>query len=180
VPRAGSAPRHAALELVPVDDEVLERLVTVAVTDASAREVTPPVTAGEQWSPERVDWLRAFHRARRAGLAGPHQEATWAVRVDGAVVGSVRLRRTVDAGVLETGIWLTRSARGRGTGARALAAVIATARPLGHELRAETTGGNRPALTVLAAAGFTLDPPDGAGAVVARLRLREQTAAGRS
>ena len=176
--RAGSAPRHTAVELVPVDEDVLERLVTVAVTDASAREVTPPVSAGEEWSPERVHWLRAFHRARRAGLAGPHREATWAVLVDGAVVGSVRLRRTVDPGVLETGIWL---ARGRGTGARALAAVIATARSRGHvELRAETTGGNRAALAALASAGFTLAPADGAGAVVARVRLRGQPTAGGS
>jgi RimJ/RimL family protein N-acetyltransferase len=166
------------VELVPVDEDVLERLVTVAVSDAAAREVTPPVTAGDEWTPERVDWLRDFHRERRAGLAGPHQEATWAVRVDGAVAGSVRLRWTADPGVLETGIWLARSVRGRSAGTGALAAVITTGRSLGAtELRAETTRGNRPALAVLAAAGFTLDPADGGDGVVARLRLGDRAEA---
>jgi RimJ/RimL family protein N-acetyltransferase len=69
-------------------------------------------------------------------------------------------------------MWLARSARGRGIGVRALAAVVGTARSLGYaELRAETSSGNRPALAVLTAAGFVLDPPDEAGVVVARLAL---------
>ena len=69
--------------------------------------------AGDQWDHERTEWLRRFHRDRRAGLDGPVGEATWPVSVDGAVVGSVRLQRTAKAAVLETGIWLTRRARGR-------------------------------------------------------------------
>jgi RimJ/RimL family protein N-acetyltransferase len=175
----GPAPGPSRVELVPVEDTVLERLVAVAVADASAGEVTPPLTAGEGWSPERVDWLRTFHRERRGGLAGPCREATWAVVVDGGVAGSVRLRQVDQPGVVETGIWLCRAARGRGVGAGALAAVVRTAAALGYaELRAETTRGNRPASAVLAAAGFALDPPTGTGVVVARLLMSDPRRAG--
>jgi RimJ/RimL family protein N-acetyltransferase len=162
------------VELVRVDDAVLDRLIAVAVTDAAAPEVTPPLTPGESWTPERVDWLRSFHRDRRAGLDGGRQEATWAVVVDGEVTGSVRLRRTAVPGVLETGIWLAGSARGRGTGARALAALVQEARSRGcRELRAETRATNRPAMAVLTSVGFLLDPPDEAGVVTARLGIAD-------
>lgn len=48
-----------------------------------------------------------------AGLEGPHGEVTWAVLVGDRVVGSVRLKHTAREGVLETGLWLTRDARGK-------------------------------------------------------------------
>ena len=178
MPGRSAGPGGREVELVGVDEPLLAELVAVAVGNAAAAEVTPPLTPGDAWSPERVEWLRTYHRERRGGLAvGPHREATWAVVVDGAVAGAVRLRHTGlpggggDGGA-ETGMWLARSARGRGIGARALAAVVGTARSLGYaELRAETSSGNRPALAVLTAAGFVLDPPDEAGVVVARLAL---------
>ena len=160
------------MDLVEVDGTVLDRLIAVATTAAAASEVTPPLTPGDSWTPERVDWLRDFHRDRRTGSDGREQEATWAVVVDGEVVGSVRLRRTAVPGALETGIWLARSARGRGTAARALAALIEEARSLGcHELRARTTAANRPAVALLTSVGFVLDPPDRTGAVTARLAI---------
>ena len=57
--------------------------------------------------------------------------------------------------MLETGIWLTRGARGRGVGRRALGAVLEQAPALGaHEVRADTTRGNGPALAVLRDLGF--------------------------
>src|SRR3954447_8170607 len=107
-------PDPRRVELVAVDDDVLWRLVAVAVQDAAAAEVTPPVGAGAGWTSQRVDWLRAYHRDRRPGLDGPLGEATWAVVVDGEVAGAVRLHRTAETGTAETGIWLARSARGRG------------------------------------------------------------------
>jgi RimJ/RimL family protein N-acetyltransferase len=175
----GSVPACCLVELAPVDEGVLDRLVAVAVADASAAEVTPPMTPGEDWTPERVEWLRAFHRERRAGLTGPLREATWAVLVDGTPAGSVRLRQTADPAVLETGIWLSRSARRRGTGARALTSVLALGRSLGAaELRAETSRGNRPALALLTAAGFQLGAPDDAGVVVATRVLSGPAAGG--
>jgi RimJ/RimL family protein N-acetyltransferase len=78
------------------------------------------------------------------------------------VVGAVRLERTAQAAVLETGIWLTRSARGRGTGRRAIAAVLARARELGaREVRADTSPDNAPALCVLQRLGFRTSVTDG-------------------
>jgi RimJ/RimL family protein N-acetyltransferase len=165
-------PDPRRVELAAVDDDVLVRLVAVAVQDAAAAEVTPPVGAGTGWTSQRVDWLRAYHRDRRPGLDGPLGEATWAVVVDGEVAGAVRLRRTAEPGTAETGIWLARSARGRGAASRALAAVVALGRGGGLAvLRAETTAANGPALAVLRATGFAVSAPDEAGTVVARLTL---------
>jgi RimJ/RimL family protein N-acetyltransferase len=145
----------ARVLLRPVDEATLTRLVGAALADAAPDEVTPPLTPGGNWTPERIRWLERFHVDRRAGLDGPAGEATWAVDVDGAVVGGVRLKRTARPGVLETGVWLTRGARGRGVGSRALAAVLDEAAALGaHEVGAETTRGNEPALAVLRALGF--------------------------
>ncbi|HEV7212256.1 MAG TPA: GNAT family N-acetyltransferase [Blastococcus sp.] len=149
------SPEEPTVELSAVDEDVLDRLVAAAVAGASANEVTPPVPPGEQWVPERIEWLRAFHRSRRAGLDGPARETTWAVLVHGDVVGSIRLKRIAQSGNVEVGLWLTRGVRGCGVGRRALAAVLEQARALGAgAIRADTTATNRPALAVLAAFGF--------------------------
>jgi RimJ/RimL family protein N-acetyltransferase len=133
---------------------VLARLVGAAVSGADPDEVTPPLT-GPRWGPERIEWLRRFHRDRRGGLDGPLGEATWAVTDDGEVVGAVRLRRTAEPAVLETGIWLTRDTRGRGVGRQATAAVLDRARALGAQsVRAETSRENASALLVLQRLGF--------------------------
>jgi RimJ/RimL family protein N-acetyltransferase len=159
----------AAVELLPIDEAVLTRLIAAATSNAAPDEVTPPM-ADSQWGDERTDWLRGFHRDRRAGLDGPLGEATWAVSVDGAVVGAVRLERTAEPVVLETGIWLTRSARGRGTGRSAIAAVLARARELGaREVRADTSINNAPALCVLQRLGFRTSVADGRVAAVRTL-----------
>jgi RimJ/RimL family protein N-acetyltransferase len=148
---------------------VLETLVRTAVTDASPNEVTPPLTPGGEWSPERIEWLRNFHRDRRSGLDGPAGEATWAVLADAELVGSVRLARTAEPDVLEVGIWLARGARGRGLARRALAVVLAEAAGRGARMvRADTTSGNRAALAVLSRMGFELSAGQG-DAVTARI-----------
>jgi RimJ/RimL family protein N-acetyltransferase len=152
--QAMAAPEPAGVELLPIDEDVLARLVAAAVSDAAPNEVTPPM-AGDGWDDARTDWLRRFHRDRRAGLDGPLGEATWAVSLDGAVVGAVRLARTAEPAVLETGIWLTRDARGQGTGRLAIAAVLQRARELGaREVRADTSLDNAAALYVLQRLGF--------------------------
>lgn len=106
------------IDLVPVTEAVLSRLVAAALDGADVHEVAPRSAPGERWSPERVERLRAFHRERRAGLDGPAREATWAVvevAGDGdRVIGAAGLRRAGTPGVLEAGLWLTRDARGRG------------------------------------------------------------------
>jgi hypothetical protein len=106
LPRLGAVTSEDPLPvaLIAVDEVVLEQLVQAAVSDASADEVTPPLTAGAEWTPARVEWLERFHRDRRAGLSGPAAEATWAVVVGNTVVGSVRLKCTVEQGVMETGV----------------------------------------------------------------------------
>lgn len=170
----GTVARMSALRLVDVDEDVLEQLVRAATAHAAADEVTAPITPGPSWTPERVDWLRAHHRDRRTGLAGPREEASWAVVVDGAVLGAVRLRQTADDGVLETGVWLARSARGRGLGAEAVRAVVRRAADLGaRAVRADTTAGNVAAQATLDRLGFTLTSTDDGRSVSAVLRLTD-------
>ena len=158
--------------LVPVDEEVLDALVRAATTDADADEVTPALTVGQQWSPERIDWLRRYHRDRRAGLDGPLGEATWAVVGPAGVLGAVRLQRTDEPGVLLAGVWLGRSARGNGLGGSAVAAVLEQAAAAGaRTVRAETTARNTAAVVVLRRLGFLLAESHGGGAVRATLDL---------
>ncbi len=149
------------IALAAVTGARLPLLVAAALAGAAADEVTPPITPGPAWTEERVEWLRAFHRDRRAGLAGPRQESTWAVvevgdvgPEGGQVVGGVRLRRTGDPRVLETGIWLVRDARGRSVGRQALQLVLERARDTGAvSVRAETTAGNAAAIGLLRSLG---------------------------
>lgn len=159
--------------LVDVDETVLADMVDAAVRDAAPDEVTPPVDGGDGWTAARLDWLCELHRSRRAGLAGPAGEATWAVCHDGRVVGAVRLTRTRDAGVLETGIWLTRSARGHGVAVSAIRAVVAKAVEHGAKaVYAETTLGNVRAQGALRQVGFALSRGPRPDEVRALLRLR--------
>lgn len=144
------------VELVVVDEEVLNELVAVATTDAAPDEVTPPL--GEGWTPDRVEWLRAFHRLRRTGFAGG-DEQTSAIRVGGRIVGAVRLHRsspqTPDA--LEWGIWLAASWRGRGLSAVVLRLVAERAAALGaSRLTARTTSTNASAIATLRRAGAVI------------------------
>ena len=121
------------VRLVPVDDAVLDLLVAAATTDAAADEVTPPVTAGPGWTPERVAWLRAHHVGSRGGLDGPARGGdVGGAAVDDDVVGAVRLARTEVDGVVETGLWLTRGARGRGRAAEVLRLVLEQAAARGR------------------------------------------------
>jgi RimJ/RimL family protein N-acetyltransferase len=148
-------PPPAGVELQAVDETVLARLVGAALSSAEPDEVTPPVTATGRWGPERIEWLRRFHRDRRPGLDGPLGEATWAVTSDQEVVGAVRLKRTAEPDVLETGIWLVREVRGKGVGRQAVALVLAKAQELGAAaVRADTSQENAAALLVLQRLGF--------------------------
>ena len=162
----------AQVQLVEIDEPTLDELVDAAVSDAAPDEVTPPFDDGGTWSAERVTWLRELHRSRRAGLDGTAREITWAVRHDGPVVGAVRLKRTGDAGVVETGAWLTRTARGHGVGIAALQAVIDRAVAFGATaVYAETTVGNVRAVGVLRRLGFALSRGRTPDDVRALLRL---------
>lgn len=153
----GPAVDRLQVQLAPVDKTVSPQLVQVAVAGTHPNEVTPPLTPGDEWTTERVDWLRSYHRARRGGLAGAEREATWAVVADGSVVGAVRLKATGRAAQLEVGAWLIRSARGRGAGQAALTALLRAAKEAGaQEVTAEAASQNSAALGVLRRLGFEL------------------------
>ncbi|MEV1132396.1 GNAT family protein [Agromyces sp. NPDC049794] len=163
--RDGSEHSHSPpeVELITVDEVVLSRLVEVATTDAAPDDVTPPL--GDGWTPDRVEWLRAFHRLRRVGLAHGEEE-TSAIRVDGRIVGATRLHRsspeTPDQ--LECGIWLARSSRGLGLSKTVLRLLASRAVSAGaSRIVARTTAGNAAAIAVLKRAGARLrNGPDGA------------------
>lgn len=162
----------SSLTLVAVDDGVLEALVEAATQDASADDVTPRLTDHSAWTPDRIEWLRSFHRDRRVGLSGNTGEATWAVVVEGMVVGSVRLKLTTEEGALETGIWLRRDCRIRHVGSLAMDAVLHQAVALGaREVRADTTRDNIPAIRILRQLGFDVSEPHADGRLDALLNL---------
>lgn len=157
------------VELRRVDDDVLEQLVAAALGDAAAGEVTPPVTPGEEWTAERVEWLRTFHRTRPNDLDADDAEMTWAVVAEGAVVGAIRLERIGGSRTAEVGLWLTRSVRGRGVGRSAVVAVLQNAADRGiGAVRADTTTGNRGALALLAALDFECTSADGEAVIAWR------------
>jgi RimJ/RimL family protein N-acetyltransferase len=163
---------EVSITLTPVTDEILEQLVAAATTDAAADEVTPALSPGTQWTMDRIEWLRNYHRSNQTGPDGPGHEWTWAVIRSGVVCGSVRLKAKGTTGIFETGIWLTKDVRGHGVGRGAMAAVIKNAAVQGaRELSADTAAGNFGALSLLAHLGFQLAPADAAGRVQARVVL---------
>ncbi|MGI5401085.1 GNAT family N-acetyltransferase [Streptomyces sp. CA-135486] len=160
------------VELRHVDEEMLEGLLAVAVNDAAPDEVMPPVTGPPGWTTARQDAFRAWHRARRPGLAGPLHECTFAILIDGKIVGSARLARRDSQEVLETGMWLARSVRGRGIGTAALHAVLnAAARADARLVVAETTATNLAAIAALRRNEARLTTDRRTGHVHARLPL---------
>lgn len=149
--------RDAQITLAVVDEAMLSCLVDVAVSDAAASDVTPPLTEGDSWTPERVNWLRQYHRACRGGLTESSAEAAWAVVVDGTAIGAVRLQRCNRPGTFEVGIWLAGRARGRQFSLPILRLVVALAQRSGAEaLVANTTQDNLAAQALLKRAGFLI------------------------
>lgn len=145
------------VELRQVDEDSLEELLAVAVDDAAPEETMPPVAGPPGWTPERRDAFRGWHRARRPGLAGPLRESTFAISHHGKIVGSARLALRDSHDVLETGMWLARSWRGRGIGTAALCLLLQEAARTGvRAVVADTKAHNEAALTALRRNGATL------------------------
>lgn len=135
-----------AVALHPIDDDRLDRLAEVARTEAEPEEVMPVEGTTSGWTPRLVQAFHDFHRKR----ADDQALRTYAVMADGEVVGSIRLDAIGAEGVLETGVWLARSARGKGIGGRALGLVLAEARQHGADaVIASTRSVNRRALGIL-------------------------------
>ena len=164
-------PSPADVRLVDVDEPVLEQLLTVAIQDADPDEVTPPLGSASGWNSERISWFREYHHAA-AGLDGPAQQKSWAIRSDGELAGSIRLQRT-GPDSLETGIWLGRSFRGRGIAREALRLVIERAAASGAAvLAADTTAGNAAALVLLRSAGAEFEQAEASDAAAVPVRAR--------
>lgn len=155
---------------MPVDEGNLESLLSVAVAETDPGEVMPPVEAPPGWSQARREAFRAFYRQHYAGLDGPTGTAVYAILVGADVLGMIRMTRRAEPETVETGIWLGRSARGLGLGAAALRSLLAEAAGAGaRRVVAETTAGNRPALSLLRRCGAELHTHD--GTVRAEIRL---------
>jgi len=159
------------VRLERIDDVALERLIALATSEASPDEVMPPVEGPPGWTQSRHDAFRAFYRSRRDGLETACREVMLLIVNDDQIVGSVRLA-TIDPDTFETGMWLTRSTRGRGIGADVLRAVIAEVTTRGaRRLIVETTSGNGGALSILKKCGATFRSPDSDGRVHAHFQL---------
>ena len=117
-----------------MDEGLLDELLTRAVADAAPEEVMPEVSGAPGWTLARREAFLAFHRARRDGLTGPEREQGFAVIAEGRPVGVGRIRALDAPGTYEIGIWIGRSARGRGIAGAAV-------RALGREVR--DAGGTR-------------------------------------
>ena len=89
-----SAEPVPAVALLDVSEALLEQLLELALRDADADEVTPPLGTTPGWNTDRISWFREFHRASAAGLDGPAGQKSWAISCDGQLAGSVRLKRT--------------------------------------------------------------------------------------
>lgn len=160
------SPTELQANLAAVDEQILAKLSAAATADAEANEVTPPLTAGTNWTPQRIQWFEEYHRSRRSGLAGNHGEATWAIMYGGQPIGSVRLGVTESADTLETGIWLVRMHRGRGLARQAMSLVLEQARQSGALfVRADTASSNRSAQSLMESVGFVLAPSSADGRV---------------
>lgn len=106
--------------LDPGDADDVAAVVAAAVAGALPWEVMPPDVA-----PEPDDWTLARERAYARFLrTRPPDEASWLV-VEGTVGGGevVGVARLAGQGAanLEAGVWLIRTARGRGVGITVLA-----------------------------------------------------------
>ncbi len=153
------------VQLNELSDDLLAQLVLHALPDTEIHEVMAAVPGPTTWTPDRLQEFVSFHHRRRGGLDGPEGEVSFAILVDGTASGVVRLQR-VAPGHLEVGMWLTRSARGRGIGGQVLESMASRAAVLGADkLVAITTATNQAALSALARIGATIHAPtsDGRG-----------------
>jgi RimJ/RimL family protein N-acetyltransferase len=138
------------VRLIPVDERLLAALLSVAVAETKPDEVMPPVEAPPGWSQPRRDAFCEFYRSHYRGLNGPTRTLTYGILCNSDVVGMIRMARRDDPDTLETGIWLGRSARGRGIGVRALRLLLDEAARTGaRRVMAETTAANVAAIKVL-------------------------------
>lgn len=161
------------VQLSELSDEMLTQLVRHALPDADIHEVMAAGPGPTTWTPERLQEFILFHRGRRGGLDGPTGEISFVILVDDTASGVVRLQRVAPES-LEVGMWLARSARGRGIGGLVLESMVLRAAALGAKtLVAVTTATNQAALSALARIRAKIDIPTTDGRVRAEVDLIE-------
>jgi RimJ/RimL family protein N-acetyltransferase len=157
--------------LKPLDLADVDGLVAVAVAEAVPAEVIPPVPGPPGWTPERRAACRRFFVEWAAEQ--PIPGARFAVVDGGRLVGMARLSPVDPPGTREIGMWLARSARGRGVGVAAVTELLVQAAAQGvTAVVAETTEGNAAALGVLRRCGARLVQDPATGEVHAELAPR--------
>jgi RimJ/RimL family protein N-acetyltransferase len=150
--------------LRPIDEELLPRLLEVAVAGVDPVDAMPPAPGPGGWTPERQTAFIDHHRA----AAG----TTYAIVADGEIVGATYLIPAESPGTAEIDIWLARPARGKGYSVDALHLLIDEARAKGKTaLIAETTADNPAAVGALRTLGAKLWEDPESGAVHATLRV---------
>ncbi|PPK70818.1 GNAT family N-acetyltransferase [Actinokineospora auranticolor] len=149
-------PSDPVVRLLPLDEATTERLLTVAVHEARPADVMPPARAEwtpDTWTPATENAFREFHRSHFHGANGT---VMYAVEAEGSLTGMIRMAR-ISPDEAETGMWLGRSARGKGIGTAALRALLAEAAAAGvRTIVADTSTGNAAALGALRTCGATL------------------------
>jgi RimJ/RimL family protein N-acetyltransferase len=150
--------------LRPVDEDLLPRILDVAVAGADPDEVMPAVPGPPGWTPER-----------RAAFADHHRSSpglSYAIMTGEEIVGATRLTPAEAPGAAEAGIWLTRAVRGHGHGVEALHLLIEEARNQGNTaLIVETNAANPAAVAALRTMGAKLWEDPESGSVHATLRV---------
>ena len=149
------------IRLAPLDEALLADLLDAARRGAPPEEVMPPVQE-LGWTDRNRTAFLDFYRPHLAGLDGPKGTVMFAILAEGAVAGMIRLARTAEPTVYETGMWLGRAYRGQGLGTAAVRALLARAAAVGATaVVADTTPGNVAALGALRRCGAVLTPRDG-------------------
>lgn len=152
------------VDLVPVNEDVLEDLLALAVAEAEPGEVMPPAS-GESVTEPRTTWtdlrkgaFREYHRRCRVNPHTPVPEVTWAVKARGRIVGAARLALIDgDPDAREVGLWLGQPYRGQGISGEVAYWALAAARTMdAKRLVARTTASNPGARRSLERIGFEM------------------------
>jgi RimJ/RimL family protein N-acetyltransferase len=156
----------STVTLQPVDQNLLPRLLEIAVTDTEPHEVMPDLPGPSQWTDARRTAFMDYHR--------PADGAAYAVLVDGQLIGAVRIIPAEAPGAVQAHIWLRHSARGKAHSTEALCVLIDEARARGASaLVAETHVSNQAAVSMLRTLGAMVWEDPESGSVHATLRVGE-------
>jgi RimJ/RimL family protein N-acetyltransferase len=165
------------VDLVPVNEDVLEDLLALAVAEAQPGEVMPPAS-GESATEPRTTWndlrkgaFREYHRRCRVNPHAPVPEVTWAVRARGRIVGAARLALVDgDPDAREVGLWLGQPYRGQGLSGEVAYWAFAAAQTMdAKRLVARTTARSAAARKSLERIGFEV--VDSGGVLIGTISL---------